>query len=195
MLEGKLVRLRAIGPEDAERAYPWINDTEVTQYLMLRYPISLAAERNWAQEAATKLNGFENELRLAVETLTDHRHIGFIGLHRVQPEDRTAELGVAIGDKEFWAKGYGTDAILVLLRFAFYQMNLHRVGLGVFDFNERGMACYQKCGFQEEGRFRENHFHEGRYCDTVRMGVLRREFQDLHGRTEVSAETPDAVRV
>jgi RimJ/RimL family protein N-acetyltransferase len=67
------------------------------------------------------------------------------------------------------------------VRFGFEQMNLHKVALGVFDFNERAQTVYRRCGFVEEGRFREEVFQDGRYLDVIRMSVLRREFEALHG--------------
>ena len=179
-LEGRLVRLRALEPSDAERAHQWINDREVTHFLMARYPFSLRDEQRWLEEASGS-TGF-TDIRLAIET-KDGEHIGNMGLHRASPEDRNAELGIMIGEKAHWSSGCGTDAILTLLRFAFHQMNLHRVDLGVFEFNERAIACYRKCGFVEEGRRREAYFQDGRYWDIVRMGVLRREFEALHGAT------------
>jgi len=184
MIEGALIRLRALEPSDAERAHQWINDREVTQHLMTRYPWSLIAERQFLEEAARK-NSFE-EARFAIDT-KDGIHIGMCGLHRGRPEDRNSELGIMIGDKSFWSSGYGTDAMLTLLRFAFEQMNLHKVALGVFDFNERALAVYRKCGFVEEGRFREDYFQDGRYWDVIRMSLLRREWEATRGA--VAAES------
>jgi RimJ/RimL family protein N-acetyltransferase len=179
MIEGKLVRLRALEPTDAEKAFAWINDREVTQFLMARYPWSLAAEREFVTEAAKRMEF--GEVRLAIETKAEGVAIGMCGLHRGRPEDRNAELGIMIGDKSYWNGGYGTDAMMTLVRFGFEQMNLHKVALGVFDFNERAQAVYRRCGFVVEGRFREEVFHDGRYIDVVRMSVLRREFEALHG--------------
>jgi RimJ/RimL family protein N-acetyltransferase len=178
VLEGKLVRLRALEPSDAERAYQWINDREVTQFLMARYPLSHVDEDKWLADAAHG-NSFGN-IALAIET-KEGVHIGNCGLHQGRPEDRSANLGIMIGDKSYWNGGYGTDAMLTLLRFGFEQMNLNKVSLGVFEFNERAMAVYRKCGFVEEGRLREDYFQDGRYWEQVRMGVLRREFEALHG--------------
>ena len=188
MLEGKLVRLRALEPADAQHAHKWINDREVTQFLGARYPYSLAFEVNWATEAA-KQNGF-TELRLLIET-KDGQAIGVCGLHRGSPEDRNAEVGIMLGEKSFWSSGYGTDAMVTLMRFGFHQMNLHRIDLGVFEFNARAQACYRKCGFTEEGRRREAYYQDGRYWDVVRMGILRHEFDATHGVEQAEAvETP-----
>lgn len=178
MLEGRLVRLRAVEPSDAERAYRWINDREVTQYLMARYPFSMEFEKEFLANAA-RANDF-SDMRLAIET-KDGVHIGVCGLHHGRPEDRHAELGIMIGEREYQSSGYGTDAVMTLLRFAFEQMNLNKVCLGVFEFNARAQAVYRKCGFVEEGRAREEYYQDGRYWDVIRMGVLRREFAALHG--------------
>ena len=179
MLEGQLVRLRALDATDLERAYKWINDREVTRYVVARYPMSREDERRWLGEGPT--NGLAAGVRLAIEARKDGVHIGNLDLHQVRPEDRKAGLGIMIGEKEYWSNGYGTDAIITLLRFAFGEMNLHRVWLHVFEFNDRGIACYRKCGFQEEGRLREHYYAEGRYWDSIVMGILRNEFESLHG--------------
>jgi RimJ/RimL family protein N-acetyltransferase len=189
MLDGERVRLRAPEPEDAERAYRWINDREVTRTLMARYPFSLEAEKEWATNAS-KPNEF-SEARFAIET-KDGVHIGFCGLHRGSPEDRHAELGIMIGEKEYWSQGHGTDAMLTALRFAFYQMNLHKVSLGVFEFNARAQAVYRKCGFVEEGRRREEYYQDGRYWDVVWMSVLRREFEALYAAAAIESVTSPA---
>ena len=85
-----------------------------------------------------------------------------------------------IGDHDYWSHGYGTDAITTLLRYAFDEMNLHRVWLEVLDDNTRGIACYRKCGFVEEGRKRQDRYRSGSYHDTLVMGVLEDEFRALH---------------
>jgi len=182
MIEGKLVRLRAVEPSDAENLYRWINDREVTQNLMARYPYSLAWEEDWAKGAA-KAADF-SEARFAIDTL-EGVHIGNSGLHNGRPEDRHAELGIMIGEKEYWNRGYGTDAIATLVRFAFEQMNLNKVTLGVFEFNDRAHAVYTKLGFVEEGRAREDYYQDGRYWDIIRMSILRREYDAQNFTTAV----------
>jgi RimJ/RimL family protein N-acetyltransferase len=177
MLEGKLVRLRAIEPDDLGRNYQWVNDRDVTRGLVIRYPMSHADERAFTD--GRPANTFGN-VALAIET-RDGVHIGNCGLHEVQPENRKASLGIMIGDQRYWSRGYGTDTVMTLLRFGFHEMNLNRVWLHVYEFNERAIACYGKCGFVEEGRLRQNYYAEGRYWDTVTMGVLRSEFESLPG--------------
>ncbi|MEK7248387.1 MAG: GNAT family protein [Chloroflexota bacterium] len=188
MIEGKLVRLRAVEPGDAANAYKWINDGDVTRYLMARYPYSLASEQDWVANAS-KPNDY-SEARFAIET-KEGVHIGLCGLHRGRPEERTADLGIMIGDKDYHERGFGTDAMLTMIRFGFEQMNLHRVSLGVFDFNQRAQAVYRKVGFVEEGRDRDAYFQDGRYWDVIRMSVLEDEWRALHGTAAIGASVAD----
>ena len=181
MLTGKLVRLRPLEPTDLDREYTWINDPEVTEFLEARYPASREAERAWL-EGQTKVS--YPDVTLAIETLAEGRHIGTLSLGSVHGEDRKATFGILIGEKEFWSRGYGTDATLTLLRFAFDEVNLRRVVLHVHEDNDRAIACYRKCGFVEEGRLRQDRYRHGVYIDTLVMGVLADEFRALHGVAE-----------
>ena len=182
MIEGTLVNLRAPDMGDLERNTRWINDRDVTRYLVLRYQMPGLAEEAWMRErCAAQPSYFETFF--AIET-KEGVHIGNCGLHDGQPENRKASLGILIGNKDYWSSGYGTDAIVTLLRFGFHEMNLNRVWLDVYEFNERAQACYKKCGFVEEGRLRQNIYQEGRYWDTIIMGILRSEFDVLHGSVE-----------
>lgn len=184
MLEGRLVRLRALEPSDAERGHRWVNDPEVKVFLdAVRYPISMAEEERWMEGQTGSSFG---RVILAIET-KDGCHIGNVELRGSSAEDRRGELGILIGDKEYWSKGYGTDAILALLRFAFEEMNLYRVWLTTGENNPRALACYRKCGFREEGRMRQDRYLGGRYWDTIVMGLLREEFEAAR-RAEARSE-------
>ena len=173
MIVGERVVLRALEPEDAERCKRWINDPEVTHGLMARFPLSLAQERRWVEQERDPTR----ELHLAIETQHEE-HIGNCGLLHVDAVQRSAALGIMIGEKEYWGQGYGSDAVLTLCGFAFRQMNLHRVSLRVLAFNERAAACYRRCGFREEGRLREAVFKHGEYHDVLVMGLLAREHRE-----------------
>ena len=175
MLEGTLVNLRAPELTDLERDFTWMNDGEVTRFLNARYPMSLAAEEVWLRELVTKRMSHEH-VTFAIET-KDGRHIGNTDLMDVSAENRCATLGIMIGDKAYWSKGYGTDAMRTLLRFGFEEMNLHRIQLTVDARNGRAQACYRKCGFVEEARLRQHRFTEGEFHDTLWMGVLREEWE------------------
>jgi RimJ/RimL family protein N-acetyltransferase len=173
LIEGRLVRLRAREPADAERAYRWINDWEVARFLVVRYPMSMATEQAWTENTPTP--SFQM-LPLAIDTI-DGVHIGNIDLRDIQPENRTAEIGIMIGEKDYWSRGYGSDAVRTLAGFAFRQMNLQRVYLRTYEYNERGQRAFQKAGMTVEGRLRRHVYMDGRYWDVILMGLLREEYE------------------
>ncbi len=187
MIEGKLVNLRAREMTDLERNYRWMNDREVTAYLSMRYPLSLAAEEVWMREAASQPIMYGKNVFFAIDT-KDDVHIGNIGFNEMSAEHRKARLGMVIGEKAYWSKGYGADAMLTFLRFAFDEMNFHRIDLAVDAENPRAIACYRKCGFVEEVRMRQVRFLHGAYGDGLVMAILRHEFYALHGVTQARSE-------
>ncbi|MCZ2108320.1 MAG: GNAT family N-acetyltransferase [Dehalococcoidia bacterium] len=172
--EGRLVRLRAREPEDEPLLYRWFNDPEVTRHLTIRYPLSHSVERAFIEHVSAV--GYTNA-SFGVETLADSRLIGGIGLEHVNPENRSAELGIALGDKTYWNGGYGTDAMRVLCRFGFEQMNLQRIQLDVHADNTRAIRVYEKVGFKHEGTRRQAFYSFGSYRDVLVMGLLRGELQ------------------
>lgn len=174
MIEGELVVLRPHETRDLDRYYAWFNDPEVTLYLNMRYPISRLAEEAWLADRTSSSLAY-GDVALAIDT-KDGRHIGSVAFHRTSPEDRTARLGITIGDKTHWSKGYGTDAIRTLVRFGFEEMNLNRIDLTVDERNARAIACYRKCGFVEEARLRQDRYAQGAYHDTLVMALLRAEW-------------------
>lgn len=174
MLYGKRVRLRAIEREDIPAFLRWFNDPEVRQWLTSIQLLSRAKEERWFEEQLARTN----DLILGIEVQVDQGWtlIGNIGLHGLDWKNRRATLGIVIGERDFWDKGFGTEAIEVLLRYAFLELGLHRVELEVFEENRRARRCYEKVGFREEGIRREAVFRDGRFQDLVIMSILAREF-------------------
>ncbi len=173
MIEGEKVVLRALEKDDIENCWRWVNDPKITEGLTMIFPISKYEEEQW-YEGYIKNN---KDKIFAIEV--EGEHIGNIGLHGIDWVNRKAELGIMIGEKEYWGEGYGTDAITTLLRYAFTRMNLHRVQLRVFEYNERAIRCYKKCGFTEEGVMRDDRFKDGMYHNTIFMSILRSEFDEI----------------
>ncbi len=175
-MEGKKIRIRAIEKTDIDEIMKWVNDPGVVDNLLMRYPVSRYQEEKWIEKM---LDGTSDRNKVfAVET-KDGVYLGGIGLHRISWENRNAEVGIVIGKKEYWNKGYGTDAMMTILDFAFNRMNLHRVYLRVFSFNERGIRSYEKCGFRKEGILRKDLYAHGKYHDTIIMGILKDEFEKM----------------
>lgn len=164
--EGKLVRLRAIDEDDLQAIHDMFNLPEVQHTLTINWPEPVAGTRAWWE--ATRTN--PSTTAFAIETLAGEL-VGVCGLEDIHPPGRSAFLGIWIGPP-YWDRGYGTDAVRVLCRFGFQEMNLQRIGLSVFDINPRGVRAYEKVGFKEEGRRRRSHFVDGRYVDVIVMGLL-----------------------
>jgi len=183
MIEGTIVNLRAPDMADLERNHRWINDREVTRFLggQARYLMSMAAEEAWMRGVCERQQTYERVF-FAIET-KDGRHIGNTNFFNSSAEQRRAELGIMIGERACWSRGFGTDALRALVGFGFDEMNLHRIDLSVDEDNARAIACYRKCGFVEEGRLRHHRYAHGGYRDQLWMGLLRDEFHALHGTT------------
>jgi RimJ/RimL family protein N-acetyltransferase len=99
--------------------------------------------------------------------------IGTIQLYDFNEQDKCCKLGIRIGDKDYWGKGYGEDAVNTLLEYAFMKIDIFRVTLKVYEYNERAVKCYLKCGFQYEGRTRQSAYIDGKFYDEIIMGALK----------------------
>lgn len=174
MYEGKKIRLREYRKSDAEVAQNYINDKELKKNLNpgIPYPYTLQDEEKWF-ESNTAL---KDTYSFAIETLGDNVYIGGCGINQVDWKNSNVEIGIFIGNKEYWNKGYGTDAMNVLIRFIFNEMNINKIKLNVYSFNKRALRCYEKCGFKTEGVLRKELYREGNYHDIIVMGLLKEEF-------------------
>jgi RimJ/RimL family protein N-acetyltransferase len=175
LIEGKRVRLRALDKQDLPFFVKWLNDPQVTEFLTLYQPLSLTQEENWFQHV---LSGPSDEIPLGIEALIDGTWhlIGNISFHKVNWVDRSAEVGIFIGNKDCWNKGFGREAMMLMVSHAFDHLNLNRVFLRVLANNLRGIASYNHAGFIEEGRLRQAAFKNGQYVDVMIMSVLRDEW-------------------
>ena len=171
MYEGKLVRLRALESSDIAPSHEFVNNYETMRGVTsgMLYPSSFEDETRWANGQSSYTHG---EYQFGVETLKDGVFIGRCGFIRVDWKNRLAELGILIGDKNYRGHGFGSDAVNVLCRFGFEELNLHKVKASVFDFNEGALRAYEKCGFVREGRLKSELFREGAYHDVIEMGLL-----------------------
>lgn len=174
MLHGDRVRLRAIERSDVPAFVRWMNDPEVRRGLLVFEPLSTIAEERWVEGLADRPN--DRVYAVEAELEGRWRHIGNVGLHGIDLHHRRAEIGIVIGEKELWGRGYGNEALVVMLRFAFHELGLHRVELEVFGTNTRAQKTYRTIGFVEEGVRREAIYQRGRFMDAIRMSILRPEF-------------------
>lgn len=187
-LTGERVRLRAVEPADGVTAYPWVNDRAVTEHVALRYPVSRAAEREWAEGASADPS--YRHVAFAIEPIGGGQFIGTCSLLGQTLEDRVAELGVLIGDQAAWGQGFGFDALRLLLCFGFREMNLRRIWLRVDENHPRGIPLYERLGFVHEGRQRGAHWIRGGALDFMVMGIQRAEFDQRYGAFEEVGDVP-----
>ena len=172
---GKLVRLVAPTEEDALLLARWSEDAEYLRALDSDYarPVS-------AQEVARKLDPEQrdsNWLEFHLRTLEDDRLIGFVALHTIEWNNGAAMLSIGIGEPAYQGKGYGSDALQLILQYAFSELNLHRVGLDVISNNTHAIRTYEKAGFRHEGSVRDAVLRDGHRHNRLLMGILRNEWQ------------------
>lgn len=184
MLRGKNVRLAA---QDMEQAAPhyfaWSSDAEYMRLVDGEPPVPLSLkatretnERDWPEDDPSNI-------MFLIRANEDDRIIGFANLDYISWSHGDSYMGLGLGDKAYWGRGYGAESMNLLLRYAFTELNLQRMTLTVFAYNERAIRMYQKCGFKVEGIHREYLYREGRRWDLVSMGVLREEWLELNGYT------------
>ncbi len=177
-LEGQKVILRPLRKEtDLESCLRWINDPEVRQYLKNHLPFTVQQESDWFDQLSQRTG----DIILAIETL-EGAFIGTMGLHRIDWQDRVATTGALIGEKDYWGQGYGTDAKMVLLDYAFNTLNLRKICSSTFSYNKRSLQYLLHCGYQIEGRRRRQRFRGGKYWDEIILGLFKHEWAPIWKR-------------
>ncbi len=177
LLTGKLVKLIPTEPEKAAELWShWDLDSEYRR-LSDSGPTNL-----WPASEIKKYleEHFDETHSFFIQVLEDDKIIGGIELSGFDWVAGNAWVGIGLGERDTWGKGYGTDSMRVLLRYAFEVLNLNRVSLTVFEYNPRGVRSYEKAGFVEEGRGRQWLKREGRRWDMIYMGVLRSAWEARH---------------
>lgn len=177
MIYGERIRLRAITRTDLPIFVEWLNDPEVTQGLMHFIPFSMEDEEDWF-EGMRKRPLEEHPLVIDICSEEGWESIGNCGLFSIDWRIRQAEFGIVIGAKQHWNKGYGSEALTLIIEHAFNILNLNRVFLRVYENNPRAIRSYEKAGLTIEGRKRQAHFDKGQYIDVILMSILRSEWQE-----------------
>jgi RimJ/RimL family protein N-acetyltransferase len=174
MLRGQKTLLRAITRDDLERLWQFNNDVEVELAGGGDPPIPQSLARLQVEYENDLAKGGRDGARFAI--VADEKCIGQCALFNFNETAQTCELGITIGDKAYWGRGYGRDAIQSLLDYAFRLRNLRRVHLSVNGNNQGAIKAYKSCGFIEEGCLRAHVWSNGEYIDLVIMGLLREEW-------------------
>jgi len=173
-LKGKKVILRPLNKEtDLENAVRWFNDPEVVVFIAkMHLPVTVQEEAEWLDN----LKNRKDDVLLAIETI-DGVHMGSVGLHKINWVDRTAEAGMAIGKKSYWGRGYGTDAAMLVFSYAFNDLNLRKLNIRTFSFNERALGQLMKCGCKKEGVQKQQVFKNGKYRDIILFSLFKKDWQ------------------
>ena len=182
MIYNERIRLRRNERLDIPKFVEWLNDPEVCRYLSVTLPVSLANEEQWFENMLKRPT---DEQPYGIEILNSEtegggrpwRLIGNCSFMDLNWTVRSAEVGLFIGDKSCWNKGYGTDVMRLLLRLGFETLNLNRIFLRVDEANKGGIRAYEKAGFIHEGRFRQGVYQNGEYRDLLHMSILRSEWK------------------
>jgi RimJ/RimL family protein N-acetyltransferase len=179
-LVGKKIFLGPVSLEKIPELVRWANDLDVTKYLTI-------ADKNNTEETTRayleKMLHDQNACYFGIYTKKG-KLIGGTDLKDIDPVNRTANIGIMIGDKVEWNKGYGTEAIQLLIDYGFSVLNLNNIMLVAYEYNDRAQRCYEKAGFRVIGRRRKARYYAGRYYDEVFMDILASEFKGSGIRTD-----------
>ncbi|CAA7601836.1 Gcn5-related N-acetyltransferase (GNAT) domain protein [Acididesulfobacillus acetoxydans] len=179
MLQGKKTSLRPLEETDLEVLQAWYNDQEVNFWANAAWPLSTMFNKDALAERIFQSGeagaGLKDEYRYAILT-DDKKMIGYTGFRQMNIPARSATLFITIGDKAYWSRGYGSDALFTLAQYLFRQWNFYRLQLDTWDGNVRALKAYQKVGFRIEGRLREARYVLGQYRDAVLLGMLQKDF-------------------
>ncbi|KND47876.1 MAG: diamine N-acetyltransferase [Parcubacteria bacterium C7867-006] len=170
-LSGKIVNLRPAQKSDIPHFTRWINDPRVRQFLLTMLPQTEKQEESWYEN----LGKDDKNIILVIET-KDGKPIGSMGIHGINWRNGIGTTGALIGETEYWGKGYGTDAKMILLDYAFNTLGLRKICSDVFAFNKRSLQYSLHCGYKIEGRLRKHIFRNGKFHDKIVLGVFRDEW-------------------
>lgn len=177
LFKGKLIRLIAVRNSDAEEMASWQEHSDYLRKVDTDFALPKSIEALRERDQSKGAGNIEFRLR----TLEEDKLIGFVALHGMEWNNQACLLAIGIGNPEYRGKGYGTEALNLILRYAFYELNLNRVGLDVISYNLPAIKAYEKAGFKVEGQMRSAVLRDGKQYDRVIMGILREEWMEKQG--------------
>ena len=165
---------RGTSDEEIEKFTDWMNDFQTTDFIgRSGQVVTFIGEKEWLLKSTKNVQ----DRSFSIIELNHNKLIGTISLENFSWIERSAVLGIFIGDKDFRNNGYGTEAIKLLLEYGFKYLNLHSIRLDLLSINERAHKCYLKCGFKDTGCSREAIYVNGKYYDKLHMDILENEFE------------------
>ncbi|MBD3184288.1 GNAT family N-acetyltransferase [Candidatus Poribacteria bacterium] len=175
---GDRIYLRPLNVDDTDRYVSWLSDAEIRSYLGNAFPCNNLREKEYLEG----LYKNDKDVILGIILNRDDKHIGGVGLHDISLPNSRAELGIMIGEKDCWSKGYGVEAIRLMLEYGFAQLNLNRIYLRVMSYNKRAIRCYEKTGFKHEIVMQQHIYKDGQYFDDYVMGILKEEWLEMKAK-------------
>lgn len=175
ILESGRVRLRPFKQKcDTPLFKKWLSDPEVTDYFVMTKE---EIEESFKRLSLKRIGSLKDSIFFAIEAIEPSGNIviGSCKLNNIKLRHRTAEFAIMIGEKEYWSRGYGTEASQLLIDYGFNQLNLHRIGASVLEFNKRSRGMLKKIGFKKEGCSEEDAFFKGRFWNTINLRLFKRE--------------------
>jgi len=183
MIYGDRIRLVAIEKKDLPLFVEWLNDPDVREGISMYLPMSMAQEERWFEKMLER-PADEQPLNIEVRDGEQWIKIGNMGLFGFDHRAHSAEVGIVIGNKDYWNQGYGTEAMILMLKHGFETLNLNRIWLRVYEDNPRAIRCYEKVGYIHEGQMRQARFSKGTYSDILIMGVVKEEWDQRNQHQE-----------
>ena len=173
-IDGKSVSLRPMRADELEQFHAWVNNPDILPYWYGRTKSLEEIKADYTSDYFTDNDPYTGRC-FTIER--EQVPIGMICYNRIDRDNRNVELDMLIGDKKFWNKGFGSDALLAFIRYLFSIFPLNRIWLGTYSYNQRALRAYEKVGFKREGILREDAYIDGKFVDSVVLSILRREFE------------------
>ncbi len=163
---GKKTILRPLEKRDLKKSLVWLKDPSVNMYLSQNFrEYDKRKEQKWFEF----IKGSKNDIVFAIEDIKTNFHIGNCSLHKIDWEKGSCEMGIMIGDKDYWDKGYGSDVIKSIIKFSLSDLKLKNIILNVYSYNKRAIKVYKKFGFKIIEIQNKEHFYDGKLWDTLVM--------------------------
>lgn len=167
---GKKTVLRVLRKRDLKKSLMWLKDPSINMYLSQNFQdYDEKKEFEWFKF----IKNSRNDIVFAIEDLQTNFHIGNCALHKIDWEKGSCELGIMIGEKDYWNRGFGSDVIESIIDFSISSLKLTNIILNVYSYNKRAIKVYKKCGFKLIQIQNKDHFYNGKFWDTFVMEFKR----------------------
>lgn len=175
-MEGQRVFLRALEAGDLDVLTKWNFDPMVTAFFSPRLPNTISEQKDWM---VRQLEGGTKKKLIIVDKISN-LPIGVLGMMGIDHVNKNTEIGITIGNTDYWGKKHSREAFYLGLKFLFLEYNMHMVYLQVFDSNVRAIRFFEKFGFRCDGIRREFVYTHGAYHSIMMMSILKHEFEQIN---------------